>query len=88
MKARALTELALSLGFSVYEVIRKLHNLRCQYTSELKKTRVSKPGQGASERCESQWPYFDVFRCIFGVQIHPQQQYELKFYIFRLRVLR
>jgi hypothetical protein len=36
-KARALTKIALSLGFSVYEVKRKLNNFRCQYNSELKK---------------------------------------------------
>jgi hypothetical protein len=60
MKARALTKIALSPGFSVYEVKRKLNNFRCQYTSELKKTRVKKSGQDASERCKSQWPYSDV----------------------------
>jgi hypothetical protein len=53
MKARALTKISLSLCFSVYEVKRKLHNFRCQCTSELKKTRVKKSGQGASGRCRS-----------------------------------
>jgi hypothetical protein len=38
-----------------------LHNFRCQYNSELKKTRVKKSGQEASERYKSQWLYFDVF---------------------------
>jgi hypothetical protein len=33
MKSRALTKIALSLGFSVYDVKRKLHNLRFQYTN-------------------------------------------------------
>jgi hypothetical protein len=61
IKARALTKIALLLDFSVDEVLRKLHNLRCQYTSELKKTRVKKSGPGASERYKSQWPHFDVF---------------------------
>jgi hypothetical protein len=38
MKAAALEKIALSLGFSVVEIKRKLHNLRCQFTSELQKT--------------------------------------------------
>jgi hypothetical protein len=62
MKAAALKKIALSLGFSVGEIKRKLHNLRCQYTSEEKKTLVKKSGQGASDRYKSQWPYFDMLK--------------------------
>jgi hypothetical protein len=53
VKARALTKIALSLGFSENEVKRKLHSFRCQYSSELKETRVRKSEQGSSERCKS-----------------------------------
>jgi hypothetical protein len=49
MKSTAVTKFALSLGVKVDEVKRKMHNLRCQYRSELKKTRI-KTGQGANER--------------------------------------
>jgi hypothetical protein len=58
MKAGALEKVALSLGFSAVEIKRKLHNLRCQFTSELKKTVHKKSGQGACDRYKSQWPYF------------------------------
>jgi hypothetical protein len=58
MKAAALEKIALSLGFSAVEIKRKLHNLRCQFTSELQKTVHKKSGQGASDRYKSQWPYF------------------------------
>jgi hypothetical protein len=44
MKSTAVTKIALSLGVQVDKVKRKMHNLRCQYTSELKKTRIKKSG--------------------------------------------
>jgi hypothetical protein len=50
MKSKAVTKITLSLGVKVDKVKRKLHYLRCQYTSELKKTRIKKSGQGANER--------------------------------------
>jgi hypothetical protein len=55
MKAAALEKITLSLGFSVVEIKRKLHNLRCQFTSELKKTVHNKSGQGASDRYNLFW---------------------------------
>jgi hypothetical protein len=44
------TKIALSRGIKVDEVKIKINNLRCQYTSELNKTRIKKSGQGANER--------------------------------------
>jgi hypothetical protein len=66
MKSTAVTKIALSLGVKVDKGIRKMHNLRYQYTSELKKTRITKTrlkksGQGSNETYKSQWPYFDAF---------------------------
>jgi hypothetical protein len=62
MKSMAVTKIASSLGVKVDEVKRKMHNLRCQYTSELKKTRIKKSGKGLNKRYLSQWPYFDAFK--------------------------
>jgi hypothetical protein len=50
MKSTAVTKIASSLGVKVDEVKRKMHNPRCQYASELKKTRIKTSGQGANER--------------------------------------
>jgi hypothetical protein len=66
-KSTAVRKIALSFGINADEVKRKLHNLRRQYTHELKKTRIKKYGQGERERCKPQWPYFDALRFLEAV---------------------
>ncbi|KDR21917.1 hypothetical protein L798_00468 [Zootermopsis nevadensis] len=51
---------------SVREVQRKLHNLRCQYTGELRKARTKKSGKDTADTYRSQWPYKENMKFLEG----------------------
>ncbi|XP_069692690.1 uncharacterized protein [Periplaneta americana] len=58
LRNRAMSKIAETAQASLEEVQRKLHNLRCQYTGELRKTKTRKSGNGAGDTYVSTWPYF------------------------------
>ncbi|KAL0269479.1 UNVERIFIED_CONTAM: hypothetical protein PYX00_007192 [Menopon gallinae] len=63
LKTKAIEKLAFLFNTSPREIHRKLHNLRCQYTGEIRKIK-SRTGPG--ER-QSQWSYFNSLKFLSPV---------------------
>lgn len=58
IKSDAFKKLSEKFGTSVEEITRKIHNLRNQFNTELKKINSKKSGQGSDDNYETKWPYF------------------------------
>lgn len=67
-KQSALVEIAENFRTTVEEITRKIHNLRNQFNSELKKAAKKKTGEGTDELYISKWPYFNSLVLIQGEQ--------------------
>lgn len=52
------------LNVDIKEVQRKLHNLRNQFSQELKKINMVKSGMGTGEKYFTKWPYFEALKFI------------------------
>lgn len=63
-KHEAIRAISNKLKVDTPEVQRKLHNLRSQYNSELKKLRTKTSGQGTDEVYVPNWPYFAALKFI------------------------
>ncbi|CAI6353541.1 unnamed protein product [Macrosiphum euphorbiae] len=59
--------IAQKLEITSAEVGRKLHNLRCQMNSELRKIKNKKSGAGADEIVKSSWEFFDSLKFMTGI---------------------
>lgn len=57
-KSDAFKELSVKFLTTVEEITRKIHNLRNQFNTELKKINSKKSGQGSDDNYISKWPYF------------------------------
>ena len=66
-KQNAFTEI--SEKFSIEEITRKIHNLRNQFNSELKKATKKKSGDGTDELYISKWPYLNSLIFLQGGSI-------------------
>ncbi|XP_022168723.1 uncharacterized protein LOC111032630 [Myzus persicae] len=67
LKAKCMEKIAQKLEISSAEVGRKLHNLRCQMNSELRKIKNKKSGAGADETVKSSWEFFDSLKFMTGI---------------------
>jgi hypothetical protein len=63
-KQNAWNKLASLMATDVQEVQRKAHNLRNQFSQEIKKIKNKKSGQGTLETYHSNWPYFESLKFI------------------------
>ncbi|KAG8224041.1 hypothetical protein J437_LFUL001118 [Ladona fulva] len=59
-KSKAINELAREFNTSTSEISRKIHNLRNQFNSEMKKTLQRFSGKGTAENNVSKWPHFQA----------------------------
>lgn len=67
VKAKYMEIIAQKLEITSAEVGRKLHNLRCQMNSELRKIKNKKSGAGADEIVKSSWEFFDSLKFMTGI---------------------
>lgn len=65
-KQDALKELADEFSTTTEEIQRKIHNLRNQFSSELKKHKKIKSGQSTDELYVSKWPYYNLLSFLQG----------------------
>lgn len=63
-KHEAFRDISEKLKIDITEVQRKIHNLRSQYNSELKKIKKKTSGQATDEVYVSNWPYFAALKFI------------------------
>ena len=63
-KQNALKEIASNFNTTTNEVSRKLHNLRTQYHSEVRRIKCKKSGNGAEENNTSSWEFFSAMNFI------------------------
>ena len=62
LKSEVCATIAGELSATVEEINRKLHNLRSQWHSEIKKFKIKKSGSGAEEVYKSNWWCFDALK--------------------------
>lgn len=63
-KQRALQQLATKFDTNTNEISRKLHNLRTQFHSEIRRIKTKNNSDGPDETHQSAWEFFDVVKFI------------------------
>lgn len=63
-KQNALRTIGAALNTNENEIGRKLHNLRTQFHSELRKIKANHSGDGTEDKYETNWEFFEAIKFI------------------------
>lgn len=77
VKQTVLEELAAKYSTNANEINRKLHNLRTQYHSEIRRIRTKNGEDGTDYPYHTSWEFFDALKFIAGDTLDPASTGEM-----------